>query len=134
VIISKLSTTEEEEDKEEYNPITDLMRTVELIYECYLSPKEQALFGNQSHGIMRNLTKHRNRRNGAGFAQAVVEFNRTMKELKLEGALEKNAREMCHPNYDLACHILYQVYSRTVARQADALNNYEGKNRKKRRF
>lgn len=122
-------TSEEEEDKDEYNPITDLMRTVELIYDCYLLPEEQKLMGDQSHGIMRNLTKYRNRRSGAGFAQAVKDFNKVMRQFKAEGVLSKNATDMCHPNYDLACHILYQVYSRTVARQADALNNYQGKNK-----
>ncbi|OAD04563.1 hypothetical protein MUCCIDRAFT_35994, partial [Mucor lusitanicus CBS 277.49] len=115
----------EEEDQDEYNPITDLMRTAEFIYDCYLTPEEQKLLGNQSHGIMRNLTKYRNRRNGAGFAQAIKEFNRVMRQLKADGVLAKNAKDMCHPNYDLACHILFQVYSRTVARQADALNNYQ---------
>lgn len=120
---------EEEEDKDEYNPITDLMRTCEFIYDCYLTPGEQLkLLGNQSHGIMRNLTKFRNRRSASGFAQAVKEFNKVMRKLKAEGTMSKNAKEIvAHPNYDLACHILYQVYSRTVARQSDALNNYQGK-------
>jgi [histone H3]-lysine79 N-trimethyltransferase len=121
------STEEEEEDKDEYNPITDLMRTAEFIYDCYLLPEQQKLLGNQSQGIMRNLTKYRNRRSGAGFAQAVKDFNKVIRHLKAEGVLSQNAKDMCHPNYDLACHILLQVYSRTVARQADALNNYQGK-------
>lgn len=121
------SNDEEEEDKDEYNPITDLMRTCEFIYDCYLTPEEQQSLGNQSHGIMRNLTKFRNRRSGAGFAQAVKDFNKVIRRFKAEGVISKNAKEMCHPNYDLACHILLQVYSRTVARQSDALNNYQGK-------
>lgn len=103
------------------------MRTIELIYENYLTSEQQNLFGNRSHGIMRNLTKYRNRRNGPGFVQAVDEFNSVMRRLKSEGVLDENAKKMRHPDYDLACHILYQVYSRTVARQADALNNYQGK-------
>ncbi|KAI8365561.1 histone methylation protein DOT1-domain-containing protein [Blakeslea trispora] len=117
---------EEEEDKDEYNPITDLMRTAELIYECYLEPEQQEKYlGNQSHGIMRNLTKYRNRRHATGFVQAVKDFNKVMRQLKTDGILSQNAKAMCHPNYDLACHILFQVYSRTVARQAEALNNYQ---------
>lgn len=120
-------SNDDEEDKDEYNPITDLMRTSELIYDCYLLPEEQKLMGDQSNGIMRNLTKHRNRRTGGGFVHAVKDFNKVMRQLKSDGTLTKNATDMCHPNYDLACHILYQVYSRTVARQADALNNYQGK-------
>ena len=117
---------DEEEDKDEYNPITDLLQSCEFIYDCYLTEKEQQLFGDQSHGIMRNLTKYRNRRSAVGFKKAVEEFNKVMIKLKANGALSRNAKEMRHPNYDLACHILFQVYSRTVARQAEALNNYQG--------
>ncbi|KAG0745814.1 hypothetical protein G6F62_001368 [Rhizopus arrhizus] len=116
---------DEEEDKDEYNPITDLLQSCEFIYDCYLTEKEQQLFGDQSHGIMRNLTKYRNRRSAVGFKKAVEEFNKVMIKLKANGALSRNAKEMRHPNYDLACHILFQVYSRTVARQAEALNNYQ---------
>ncbi|KAI8884212.1 DOT1-domain-containing protein [Backusella circina FSU 941] len=116
---------DDDEDKDEYNPITDIMRTSELIYDCYLLPEEQRLLGNQSDGIMRNLTKYRNRRNGTGFVQAVNDFNRVVRQLKDEGVFSKNAKEMGNPNYELACHILYQVYSHTVARQAEALNNYQ---------
>ena len=121
------SNEEEEEDKDEYNPITDLMRTCEFIYDCYLLPDQQQLLGNQSHGIMRNLTKFRNRRSSTGFAQAVEEFNKIIRQLKADGVMKTNAKVLCHPNYDLACHILFQVYSRTVARLSDALNNYQGK-------
>ncbi|KAI8142949.1 histone methylation protein DOT1-domain-containing protein [Fennellomyces sp. T-0311] len=115
----------EEEDKDEYNPITDLIRSAYFIYECYLTPEQQELLGDDSQGIMRNLTKHRNRRHGPGFIQAVHDFNKVIKDLKVKGEISKNAKAMRHPSYELACHILYQVYSRTVAPQADALNNYQ---------
>ncbi|OAD68093.1 hypothetical protein PHYBLDRAFT_11958, partial [Phycomyces blakesleeanus NRRL 1555(-)] len=111
-------------DTDEYNPITDLIRTADLIYECFLTPSQQKLLGDDQQGVMRNLTKHRNRRNGPGFVEAVEEFNRVIRELRSSGELRKNAKAMRHPNYDLTCHILYQIYSRTVAHQAEALNNY----------
>ncbi|KAI9499412.1 histone methylation protein DOT1-domain-containing protein [Zychaea mexicana] len=116
---------EDVEDKDEYNPITDLIRSAYFIYESYLTPEQQELLGDESQGIMRNLNKHRNRRNAAGFIEAVNDFNRVIRDLKAKGELSKNAKAMRHPSYDLACHILYQVYSRTVAPQADALNNYQ---------
>lgn len=115
------------EDKDEYNPIYDLMKTVRYIYEYYLTPEQRERLGDDSQGIMRNLTKYRNRRNGNGFVKAVEDFNRVIRELKESGEINKNAKAMRHPSYELAVHIMYQVYSRTVARQADALNNYQGK-------
>ena len=121
-----LQAVDDIEDKDEYNPITDLIRSAYFIYDCYLTPEQQDLLGDESQGIMRNLTKHRNRRNANGFIEAVNDFNRIIRDLKAKGELSKNAKAMRHPSYDLACHILYQVYSRTVAPQADALNNYQG--------
>ncbi|KAG2222915.1 hypothetical protein INT45_013546 [Circinella minor] len=120
-----LQAVDDIEDKDEYNPITDLIRSAYFIYDCYLTPEQQDLLGDESQGIMRNLTKHRNRRNANGFIEAVNDFNRIIRDLKAKGELSKNAKAMRHPSYDLACHILYQVYSRTVAPQADALNNYQ---------
>ncbi|ORE15891.1 histone-lysine N-methyltransferase, H3 lysine-79 specific, partial [Rhizopus microsporus] len=112
-------------DKDEYNPITDLMRSCELIYEYYLTAKERELLGDQSHGIMRNLTKYRNRRSASGFALAIEDFNRVISKLKAQGVFNSNVKKISNPSYDLVCHILYQVYSRTAAPMAHALNNYE---------
>ncbi|CAM0136810.1 Nucleosomal histone H3-Lys79 methylase [Umbelopsis sp. WA50703] len=112
----------DQEDKDEYNPITDLLRTANAIYDYFLSPDLQKLLGDDTEGTMRNLMKHRNRRNGAGFIQAVNEFNAVMRQAKAENKL---IGKRVRPSYELVCHILYQVYSRTVAPHAEALNNYQ---------
>lgn len=123
---SKAQQASDVEDKDEYNPITDLIRTAYFIYDCYLTPSQQQLLGDDTQGIMRNINKYRNRRNGPEFVKAIEDFNRVIRDLREKGELAKNAKAMRHPSYELACHVLYQVYSRTVARQADALNNYKG--------
>ncbi|KAI8059885.1 histone methylation protein DOT1-domain-containing protein [Gongronella butleri] len=110
-----------EDDHDEYHPVNDLYQSAFFIYDCYLTTDQQKRLGDASHGVMRNLTKYRNRRNGQAFAQAVNEFNAVVLDFKSDRQLKK----LRHPTYDLACHILYQVYSRTVAHQADALNNYQ---------
>lgn len=109
------------------------MRTVHFVYDCYLPESQQKLLGNNAHGIMRNLTKFRNRRNGPGFLQAVKDYNAVLRKLKENGDMARNAKALRHPNYELTCHILYQVYSRTVARNAEALNNYKGEAEMKRK-
>lgn len=101
------------------------MRSCELIYEYYLTAKERELLGDQSHGIMRNLTKYRNRRSASGFALSIEDFNRVISKLKAQGVFNSNVKKISNPSYDLVCHILYQVYSRTAAPMAHALNNYE---------
>jgi H3 lysine-79-specific histone-lysine N-methyltransferase len=115
----------DKEDKDEYNPITDLMRTATAIYEYFLPPEVQKQLGDDNQGTMRNLTKHRNRRNGTGFLKAVDEFNKVVRQFKQDGQMVASARKV-RPTYELVCHILYQVYSRTVAPHAEALNNYQG--------
>ncbi|CAO3695107.1 unnamed protein product [Umbelopsis ramanniana] len=120
---TKISDSDQE-DKDEYNPITDLMRTANAIYEYFLPAELQKLLGDETQGTMRNLTKHRNRRNGTGFIKAVNEFNAVVRSFKQDGQMASNVRRI-RPTYELVCHILYQVYSRTVAPHAEALNNYQ---------
>ncbi|KAI7871696.1 histone-lysine N-methyltransferase, H3 lysine-79 specific [Spinellus fusiger] len=104
--------------------MVDLMRSIDFIHDDYLTPAQQKELGEESQGIMRNLTKYKNRRHASGFMQAVHDFNKVIRELKEKGEIKKNVKQMQHPSYELACHVLYQVYSRTVAHEAEALNNY----------
>ncbi|KAI8581824.1 hypothetical protein K450DRAFT_231329 [Umbelopsis ramanniana AG] len=125
IVNPKTKTSDsDQEDKDEYNPITDLMRTANAIYEYFLPAELQKLLGDETQGTMRNLTKYRNRRNGTGFIKAVNEFNAVVRSFKQDGQMASNARRI-RPSYELVCHILYQVYSRTVAPHAEALNNYQ---------
>ncbi|RUS29628.1 hypothetical protein BC938DRAFT_480434 [Jimgerdemannia flammicorona] len=120
------SPDDQEEDKDEYNPITDLIRTANVIADHYFPPEEASrLFGDDQQGVLREFVKHRNRHNGAGFVTAVNEFNETLRKVKEEGQVAKHVRRMGGPSYELVCHILYQVYSRTVAPHADSLNQYK---------
>ncbi|RUS18448.1 S-adenosyl-L-methionine-dependent methyltransferase [Endogone sp. FLAS-F59071] len=120
------SPDDQDEDKDEYNPITDLIRTANMIADHYLPPDEATrLFGDDQRGVLRELAKHRNRHNGAAFVAAVNEFNEVLRKVKEDGQIAKHARRMGAPSFELVCHILYQVYSRTVAPHADSLNQYQ---------
>ncbi|OZJ06877.1 hypothetical protein BZG36_00029 [Bifiguratus adelaidae] len=113
------------EDKDEYNPVSDLIKTANLIVDYYLTPEQASEFGDDHKGILRDLVKHRNRRNGPGFIEAVEKFNEKLRLFRDQGLITNNVRQMGRPAYELVCHILYQVYSRTVAPHADRLNRYE---------
>src|SRR3954463_15658277 len=90
-----------DEDKDEYNPITDLFRSAEIMAECYLSPEQESLLGDENHGVLRQLVKFRNRRDGPNFVMAVQEFNKVMRSLKDDGSITKNIRKMGPPPFDL---------------------------------
>ncbi|KAG0336293.1 Nucleosomal histone H3-Lys79 methylase [Podila humilis] len=117
----------ESDDKDEYNPIEDLVSTVKTIIDHFFSPeKQKALFGTANEGLYRNLTKFKNRKDGAQFLKAVEDFNQIMQDHKSSGMIQQHVQEYGHRlPYDLVVHILGQVYSRTVAARASRLNQYE---------
>ncbi|KAF9328676.1 Nucleosomal histone H3-Lys79 methylase [Podila minutissima] len=117
----------ETDDKDEYNPIEDLVSTVKVIIDHFFSSeKQKELFGTSSEGLYRNLTKFKNRKDGAQFMKAVEDFNQIMTQHKHSGAIQQHVKDYGHRlPYDLVVHILQQVYSRTVAARASKLNQYE---------
>ncbi|KAF9282346.1 Nucleosomal histone H3-Lys79 methylase [Linnemannia elongata] len=117
----------ESDDKDEYNPIEDLVQTVKIIMEHFFTPEQyKELFGTASEGLHRSLTKYKNRKDGAQFLKAVEEFNQIMRKQKSLGAIQEHVRQYGHRlPYDMVVHLLQQVYSRTVAARASKLNQYE---------
>ncbi|KAG0213529.1 Nucleosomal histone H3-Lys79 methylase [Mortierella sp. GBA30] len=117
----------ETDDKDEYNPIEDLVQTVRIIMEYFFSAEQnKELFGTATEGLYRSLTKYKNRKDGAQFLKAVEEFNVIMKRQKAMGTVQEHVTQYGHRlPYDLVVHILQQVYSRTVAARASKLNQYE---------
>lgn len=117
----------ETDDKDEYNPIDDLIQTAQIITEHFFSPeRSKELFGTSVEGLQRNLTKYKVRKDGAQFMKAVEEFNTIMKKQKAAGSIQEHLKKY-GPRipYDLVVHVLQQVYSRTVAARASKLNQYE---------
>ncbi|KAG0253409.1 Nucleosomal histone H3-Lys79 methylase [Actinomortierella ambigua] len=117
----------ETDDKDEYNPIEDLVCTVRVIASQFFPADEyESLFGTPTEGLLRNLTKSRNRKDGAQFLKAVEEYNQLMRRSKSSGAISKQIDSYgSNLPYELVVHILQQVYSRTVASKASKLNQYE---------
>ncbi|KAG0367694.1 Nucleosomal histone H3-Lys79 methylase [Gamsiella multidivaricata] len=117
----------ESDDKDEYNPIEDLIQTVRIIMEHFFRPEQsKELFGTSDEGLYRNLTKFKVRKDGPQFLKAVEDFNAIMKKQKATGTVQEYLQQYGHRlPYDLVVHILQQVYSRTVAARASKLNQYE---------
>ncbi|KAL1921488.1 uncharacterized protein VTP21DRAFT_11204 [Calcarisporiella thermophila] len=119
-------TKSQDEDRHEYNPLVDIVRTAEFLVEHYTNASQKTLFGDESQGILRNLNKFKNRRDLPNFLASVKEFNRVMRKLKDDGSIRANSKVVAaRPPHDLVRHVLFQIYSRTVAPQADRLNDYK---------
>ncbi|ORX59450.1 DOT1-domain-containing protein [Hesseltinella vesiculosa] len=114
------------QETQQYNPMADIADTIQHIYDDYLTREQQKRFGDVQQGIMRQLTKYRNRREQPGYVAAIDQWNTQLRDLKQQhGALSLQETRRRHASYTLACHVLYQIYSRTVAFHADKLNRYK---------
>ncbi|KAG1450997.1 hypothetical protein G6F46_005076 [Rhizopus delemar] len=107
---------------EEYDPITDLMRSINLMWEIYFTPDQRKLLGDD---FMYCLERYERSQHAKGVSNLIEKFNDVIRKLKKEGALSRNVRRTRYPSYELTCHILFQIYSRTVARRSHMLNVYQ---------
>ncbi|KAJ1743199.1 Nucleosomal histone H3-Lys79 methylase [Coemansia sp. RSA 1290] len=112
--------------RDEYLPINDLISTVRAI-ALYLveSPEfKRVVYEDNENGIMRQLERARNRRNGDDFVHAVYEFNRLLDQERANGDVRPVFSKNQVPS-DLAIHIVEQTYNRIVAPTVDMLRQYK---------
>ncbi|KAI9281966.1 histone methylation protein DOT1-domain-containing protein [Sporodiniella umbellata] len=105
---------------DEYHPVVDLIRSINLMLKHCLVFEEQ----NQLRGIVSKLKKYNDSCFLKGFKEAVVTFNYVMRNARESRRIKKCLVKVDSPDYDLTCHILHQIYSRTVAWRVDVLKNY----------
>ncbi|KAJ2819707.1 Nucleosomal histone H3-Lys79 methylase [Coemansia erecta] len=116
----------EAESRDEYLPINDLMSTVRAValYLVDSSEFRKVVCEDKENGIMRQLERARNRRNGGDFVGAVQEFNRLLDLEEAAGRIGP-VFDKCHIPSDLAIHIVEQTYNRVVAPTVDMLRQYK---------
>ncbi|KAJ1983417.1 Nucleosomal histone H3-Lys79 methylase [Dimargaris verticillata] len=110
-----------------YNPIGDVVATVDTIIRYLVPETDQARFGDESTGVLRRLVRANNRRLGHDFRDAVATFNTQLTQVRAHPRYADFLRTLAtsrlpHP---LVSHVLFQTYSRTAASYAEALTNYE---------
>ncbi|KAJ2847982.1 hypothetical protein IWW36_003566 [Coemansia brasiliensis] len=112
--------------RDEYLPINDLISTVRAIalYLVKSSDFKRAVYEDKENGIMRQLERARNRRNGEDFVHAVHEFNRLLDQERASGNVCP-VFDKSHVPSDLAIHIVEQTYNRIVAPTVDMLRQYK---------
>ncbi|KAJ1972963.1 Nucleosomal histone H3-Lys79 methylase [Dimargaris xerosporica] len=110
-----------------YNPVGDMVATVDTIIRYLVPDTDQARFGDESTGVLRRLTRANNRRLGLDFRDAVATFNTLLAQVKAQPHYADFLRTLARSRlpYPLVSHILFQTYSRTAASYAEALTNYE---------
>ena len=108
---------------EEFNPITDLYHTVQMIgRHCF--PGSSPL-GDEQSGFVRGVMKAIHKKQSHVLANSVLEFNAAV--IKLRSNLDTEPIKVLLPTpYYLMVHILEQSYSRVVAPDSHVLNVYEG--------
>ncbi|KAJ1967395.1 Nucleosomal histone H3-Lys79 methylase [Dispira parvispora] len=110
----------------EYNPLHDIIATVETIIKFVVPKSYQEDFGNEAAGLLRQLIRATNRRLGLDFQVSIRRFNSMLTHVCEKRAFGEHLEQFQSGlPFDLVSHILYQTYSRTVAPIAESLTNYE---------
>ncbi|PWN89300.1 DOT1-domain-containing protein, partial [Acaromyces ingoldii] len=129
-------------DPDEYDPISDLLRTVAVIVGHYLTTEQKELFGsldslevgsaagnllNRVHSILRSFTKARNRRDGPLFVRTVERFNAALRLLKESDKIKETVSSWAQRGISEAVWrwIQEQCYARTVGPKVEDLAKYE---------
>ncbi|OLY80481.1 Histone-lysine N-methyltransferase, H3 lysine-79 specific [Smittium mucronatum] len=108
---------------DEYNPISDLISTVSaigLIIENNSSLKNRIF--DPSQGILRQLEKYKNKKEGPDFLLTVASFNKLLKSYSNSSPFK--SFENLEIPYEISNHILGQIYNRCVSEHVDKLRNY----------
>ncbi|KAJ3043756.1 Nucleosomal histone H3-Lys79 methylase [Rhizophlyctis rosea] len=111
---------------EEYNPILDISQTVQNVASYCIDPEQGKPFGDNRKGIIRNVIKACNKKNGVELKEALKEFNSIMRTLKRDGVFSTSESHGAAAPFNLVSHIMEQAYARAVSAEAHKLNTYEG--------
>ncbi|KAH0536643.1 hypothetical protein FGG08_006511 [Glutinoglossum americanum] len=112
-------------DNEDFNPVDDMIRVIELISTFYLLSEQAEPLLDENSGIIRKLRRALARKSGQEFREGVLRYNQIIKTFRDNGMVSKNLDKVhCLP-LPLVERILTQTYARTVSLQVSALKKYE---------
>jgi H3 lysine-79-specific histone-lysine N-methyltransferase len=113
------------DDPDDYDPIVDIIQTIEHISRYYFAPEEAKIMNDDVTGFGRRLK--RAARDGAfeSFRSVVDEFNRTVYKALTDGSMAAVVARSETVALPLVERILAQIYSRTVSPKVNLLKQYE---------
>ena len=112
-------------DKDNFDPVQDILNVTEIVPRYYLSPAEAEPFLNDSNGIHRRLKRAVTRGSSRDFRNALDEYNAAILALYRDGTFGKNIDDLDGLALPLVEQILTQIYARTVSLEVDSLRKYE---------
>ncbi|KAI9856529.1 MAG: Nucleosomal histone H3-Lys79 methylase [Trichoglossum hirsutum] len=112
-------------DNEDFNPVDDLIRVIELVSTFYLPSKQAKPLLDENSGIIRKLRRALARGSGQEFREGVLRYNQIIKDFRDNGTVSRNLDKVHSLPLPLIERILTQTYARTVSLQVSALKKYE---------
>ena len=111
--------------RDTYNPILDLVRTVQLIaMDC------PDAFGNPNNpledGMFQLIERSAKRKDHSSLKDHVQRFNEKVQKIRAEGLYDTESFRSRSLSYDQTVILLDQIYARAVT-DPDALRQYRGK-------
>ena len=119
-------------DSDEFNPIGDIIATIEMVAEYLLTPKQRVPITTDDpslDGILRMIRRSVKRNEPELLVSAVEKYNQLIRGYRKTGVFQRNIENMGSRGTGIllpfAEHILSQSYARSVAVEVDALRKYE---------
>lgn len=112
-------------DPAEYQPIEDIVESVEHICKYYFPPKQAEYLTDEITGYPRRFRKANRERSGPQLITALEDFNAFVKKSVEDGTIPSFLRTQHSVPLPLVERILSQVYARTVSPQVSILKQYE---------
>lgn len=112
-------------DKDDFNPLDDIVRVVEVVSQNYIPEDEADVFNNESTGIKRRIRRALAHASEAEFREAIADYNSAIERLRLSGSIAKHLDATQRLDLPLVERILTQIYSRTVSPRVESLRQYE---------
>ncbi|KAI1484692.1 histone methylation protein DOT1-domain-containing protein [Biscogniauxia mediterranea] len=113
--------------KDKIDAVKDILSTVELVAETYLTDADARPFIDHNASFKRQMERASSEkyRDVPLFRTALSNYNNKLLELVENGTVAKNLDKIHHLPANLVSFILTQVYDRTVAPKVEMLTKYE---------
>ncbi|KAL8951870.1 MAG: hypothetical protein Q9222_002176 [Ikaeria aurantiellina] len=110
---------------DDFRPLDDIKETLEVLVEYYFPTPMAVTLSDDSHGLLRQLKRARERKDGLLYTSLIRQWNDTVNALRVNGEIARILDDFTLLDLRLIERILTQTYARTVSPRVSTLRQYE---------
>ena len=111
--------------RDDLNPLEEIMEVITTVAKLYLPPTEQAMIEDEKDGFLRRLRRAITKRAGKDCTTLIQEWNDIVTRLRIENAIGRIMDSWDCVDPMVVERILTQTYARTVSPRINSLRQYE---------